>query len=58
MKYIEILEGQSPVRVRMFVIADPPGWFNVIWNIMKGKLASDFRKVVHNIFHTGITVNS
>lgn len=54
LEFMKMLQGRSPVRVRMFVIADPPSWFNVIWNIMKGMLASDFRKKVHIIPHSDI----
>ena len=49
LEFMKMLQGRSPVRVRMFVIADPPSWFNIIWKIMKGMLASDFRKKVHII---------
>ena len=49
LEFMKMLQGKSPVRVRMFVIANPPSWFNVIWKIMKPMLAPDFRKKVHVI---------
>ena len=44
-----MLQGRVPVRVRMFLIVNPPSWFGKIWAIMKGMLAADFRKKVHMI---------
>jgi CRAL/TRIO domain len=49
LEFMKMLQGRSPVRVRMFIIANPPSWFNVIWKIMKSMLASDFRKKVKMI---------
>jgi hypothetical protein len=49
LEFMKMLQGRSPVRVRMFVIANPPSWFNVVWKIMKPMLASDFRRKVKMI---------
>jgi hypothetical protein len=49
LEFMKMLQGRSPVRVRMFVILDPPSWFDMIWRIMKSVLAADFRKKVHMI---------
>jgi hypothetical protein len=49
LQFMMMLQGRIPVRVRMFVIVDPPGWFDKIWAIMKPMLAKDFRKKVHMI---------
>ena len=35
-----------PVKVRLFLIANPPSWFGAVWNIMKPMLAPSFRKRV------------
>lgn len=48
-QFMMMLQGRIPVRVRLFLIVNPPGWFGKIWNIMKPMLASDFRKKVHMI---------
>mgnify|MGYP003565649968 CR=1 FL=1 len=48
-QFMMMLQGRVPVRVRMFLIVNPPGWFDKIWSIMKGMLAKDFRKKVHMI---------
>lgn len=47
--FMMVLQGRVPVRVRMFLIVNPPGWFGKIWSIMKPMLAPDFRKKVHVI---------
>lgn len=49
LEFMRMLQGKSPVRVRLFLIIDPPSWFDVIWRVMKSVLASDFRKKVHMI---------
>lgn len=48
-QFMMMLQGRVPVRVRLFLIVNPPTWFAVIWKIMKPMLASDFRKKVHMI---------
>ncbi|GAX22111.1 hypothetical protein FisN_6Hh359 [Fistulifera solaris] len=48
-QFMMMLQGRVPVRVRLFLIVNPPGWFDKIWNIMKPMLAADFRKKVHVI---------
>jgi hypothetical protein len=48
-QFMMMLQGRVPVRVRMFLIVNPPGWFGAIWKIMKPMLAPDFRKKVHVI---------
>eukprot|EP00545_Synedropsis_sp_CCMP1620_P003274 CAMPEP_0119003778 /NCGR_PEP_ID=MMETSP1176-20130426/758_1 /TAXON_ID=265551 /ORGANISM="Synedropsis recta cf, Strain CCMP1620" /LENGTH=284 /DNA_ID=CAMNT_0006955405 /DNA_START=66 /DNA_END=920 /DNA_ORIENTATION=+ len=49
LEFMKMLQGKSPVRVRLFLIVDPPTWFDLIWKVMKTVLASDFRKKVHMI---------
>lgn len=49
LEFMRMLQGKSPVRVRLFVIVDPPSWFDAIWKIMKTVLAADFRKKVKMI---------
>jgi len=48
-QFMMILQGRVPVRVRLFLIVNPPSWFGKIWNIMKPMLAEDFRKKVFMI---------
>lgn len=48
-QFMMMLQGRIPVRVRMFLIVNPPSWFSKIWAIMKPMLAPDFRKKVHVI---------
>jgi hypothetical protein len=45
----KMLQGRVPVRVRLFLIANPPAWFGKIWAIMKPMLTKDFREKVHMI---------
>lgn len=47
--FMMMLQGKIPVRVRMFLIVNPPSWFDKIWSIMKPMLGADFRKKVHMI---------
>mmetsp|Transcript_4544 Transcript_4544/g.11909 ORF Transcript_4544/g.11909 Transcript_4544/m.11909 type:complete len:278 (-) Transcript_4544:322-1155(-) len=49
LQFMKMLQGRIPVRVRLFLIVNPPSWFDTIWSIMKPMLASDFRKKVHMI---------
>jgi len=49
LQFMKMLQGRIPVRVRMFLIVNPPGWFGKIWSIMKPMLSKDFRKKVHVI---------
>jgi hypothetical protein len=46
LQFMNMLQGKIPVRVRMFLIVNPPGWFGMIWRIMKPMLSNDFRKKV------------
>lgn len=48
-QFMKMLQGRVPVRVRLFLIVNPPHWFDVIWSIMKPMLAEHFRKKVHMI---------
>lgn len=48
-QFMMMLQGRIPVRVRLFLIVNPPGWFDKIYAIMKPMLAADFRKKVHMI---------
>uniref|UniRef100_A0A6U2FXP7 CRAL-TRIO domain-containing protein n=1 Tax=Pseudictyota dubia TaxID=2749911 RepID=A0A6U2FXP7_9STRA len=48
-QFMMMLQGRVPVRVRLFLIVNPPSWFGKIWSIMKPMLAADFRKKVHMI---------
>eukprot|EP00535_Pseudo-nitzschia_heimii_P013046 CAMPEP_0197193024 /NCGR_PEP_ID=MMETSP1423-20130617/26276_1 /TAXON_ID=476441 /ORGANISM="Pseudo-nitzschia heimii, Strain UNC1101" /LENGTH=269 /DNA_ID=CAMNT_0042646073 /DNA_START=85 /DNA_END=894 /DNA_ORIENTATION=+ len=49
LQFMNMLQGKIPVRVRMFLIVNPPGWFGTIWSIMKPMLSKDFRKKVNVI---------
>lgn len=50
LQFMKMLQGRIPVRVRMFLIVNPPGWFGMIWKIMKPMLTDDFRKKVSVIY--------
>lgn len=49
LNFMKMLQGRIPVRVRLFLIVNPPSWFDQIWQIMKPMLAKDFQKKVHMI---------
>jgi hypothetical protein len=45
-QFMMMLQGRIPVRVRLFLIVNPPAWFGKIWGIMKPMLGAEFRKKV------------
>ena len=49
LQFMQMLQGKVPVRVRLFLIVNPPSWFGKIWAIMKPMLSPDFRKKVYMI---------
>jgi hypothetical protein len=50
MKFMQCLQGRSfPAKVDMFLIVNPPQWFDKIWGIMKTMLSSSFRQKVHMV---------
>jgi hypothetical protein len=49
LNFMKMLQGKIPVRVRMFLIVNPPSWFDQIWKVMKPMLSKDFQKKVHMI---------
>jgi len=49
LNFMKLLQGRVPVRVRLFLIVNPPSWFGKIWEIMKTMLSKDFQKKVHMI---------
>jgi hypothetical protein len=52
-QFMFTLQGmKAPLHVDLFLIVNPPGWFDRIWSIMKGMLAPNFRKKVHMIPET------
>jgi len=55
LQFMNMLQGKIPVRVRMFLIVNPPGWFGTIWSIMKPMLSKDFRKKVNVIPETKLS---
>lgn len=50
LQFMKTLQAEHfPVEVRIFLIVDPPNWFDKIWNIMKKMLTTDFQKRVRMI---------
>ena len=49
-QFMEALQGKmGPVNVDLFLIVNPPSWFDKVWQIMKPMLSSKFRAKVHMI---------
>lgn len=49
-EFMKMLQGHVvPIHVRVFLIVNPPIWFDVIWKIMKDMLSKEFAKRVHMI---------
>ena len=47
-KFMQVLQGrQFPAKVNLFLIVNPPSWFDKVWKIMKPMLSKGFRKKVH-----------
>jgi hypothetical protein len=46
LQFMKMLQGGVPARVGLFLIVNPPTWFDVIWKIMKPMLAPKFRRKV------------
>jgi hypothetical protein len=55
LQFMNMLQGKIPVRVRMFLIVNPPRWFATIWSIMQPMLSKDFRKKVHVVPETELS---
>jgi len=55
LEFMKALQGKVPARVRMFLIVNPPSWFDAIWTIMKPMLSKDFRKKVSVIPETQLS---
>jgi len=49
-KFMQMLQGNRvPVTVTLFLIVNPPSWFNKVWSVMKPMLSEDFRAKVRMI---------
>ena len=48
-QFMKMLQGRIPVRVRVFMIVNPPKWFDRIWKVIKPVLAEDFQHKVHMV---------
>jgi hypothetical protein len=49
-KFMQCLQGRSfPAKVSLFLIVNPPKWFDTVWNIMKPMLSKRFQKKVYMI---------
>ena len=49
-QFMQVLQGVTiPVRVRLFLIVNPPSFFGSVWTFMKPMLSRDFRKKVKMI---------
>eukprot|EP00980_Cylindrotheca_fusiformis_P006931 scaffold1443_cov113-Cylindrotheca_fusiformis.AAC.5 len=48
-EFMKMLQGSVPSRVDMFLIVNPPTWFNTVWKIMKPMLSDEFQRKVHII---------
>eukprot|EP00980_Cylindrotheca_fusiformis_P006929 scaffold1443_cov113-Cylindrotheca_fusiformis.AAC.3 len=48
-EFMKMLQGSVPSRVDMFLIVNPPTWFNTIWKVMKPMLSDEFQRKVRII---------
>eukprot|EP00529_Nitzschia_sp_RCC80_P024559 CAMPEP_0113457488 /NCGR_PEP_ID=MMETSP0014_2-20120614/9436_1 /TAXON_ID=2857 /ORGANISM="Nitzschia sp." /LENGTH=453 /DNA_ID=CAMNT_0000348989 /DNA_START=134 /DNA_END=1495 /DNA_ORIENTATION=- /assembly_acc=CAM_ASM_000159 len=50
LQFMLTLQGKRfPAKVDMFLIVDPPNWFDKTWTIMKAMLSPTFQRKVHMI---------
>ena len=48
--FMEALQGKKgPIQVDMFLIVNPPSWFDKVWQTMKPMLSAKFRTKVHMV---------
>mmetsp|Transcript_16218 Transcript_16218/g.31399 ORF Transcript_16218/g.31399 Transcript_16218/m.31399 type:complete len:375 (-) Transcript_16218:41-1165(-) len=40
--YFDTMQGRFPMRVRQFLIVNPPSWFGTIWKIIRPMMNADF----------------
>lgn len=48
-QFLRMLQGRIPVRVRLFLIVNPPKIFDRVWSIIKRLLAKEFQNKVRMI---------
>eukprot|EP00977_Amphora_coffeiformis_P016436 scaffold5092_cov179-Amphora_coffeaeformis.AAC.20 len=54
-QFMQALQGQSTaVHVDLFLIVNPPKWFDKVWNIMKPMLSPNFCKKIHMIHEAAL----
>ncbi|GBG26727.1 Alpha-tocopherol transfer protein-like [Hondaea fermentalgiana] len=44
--YFDTMQGRFPMRVRQFLIVNPPSWFGTIWKIIRGMMSTEFANKV------------
>lgn len=40
--FFDTLQGRFPLRVRKFLIIDPPSWFGAIWRLIRPMMSAEF----------------
>mmetsp|Transcript_19267 Transcript_19267/g.32175 ORF Transcript_19267/g.32175 Transcript_19267/m.32175 type:complete len:293 (+) Transcript_19267:185-1063(+) len=40
--FFDTMQGRFPMRVRMFLIVNPPSWFSTIWKVIRPMMTKDF----------------
>jgi len=40
--FFDTMQGRYPIRVRQFVILNPPAWFGVVWKAIRGMMSVEF----------------
>ena len=56
LQFMDSLQGKKgPVTVDLFLIVNPPSWFDKVWQIMKPMLSTTFRRKVHMIPETKLS---
>lgn len=44
--WLDTFQGRFPVRVELWLIANPPPWFNVIWKLIRPMIQKEFAQKV------------
>jgi hypothetical protein len=53
--FFDTLQSRFPARVRAFLIVDPPGWFGMIWRLIRPMMSAKFASKVHLIPRKSLT---
>lgn len=45
--FFDLMQGSYPLRIRTFLIMNPPSWFGMVWRIIRPMMSKKFAEKVH-----------